>query len=209
MIKHNDLVKTSYNSGPYRVLKVIHSSALARCCMAWIVRDYPVFSLVCADPREKSQKKAAEGHAYLNDIRVVEGDTSHIRYITDVGDEIFVVGELGQSLLFDSPDQRQKWRPHNFQEGVDYELGRMANVKGMPGLHIKRREWELYHCEICQLNFNPNGRPAGFGGVFIPCPKCGLATDPLIVRTLASLDNFVAHKMKITVDTKRPASQQT
>jgi len=179
MITINDIVTTSYSSGPYRVEAVKFWPALVR-EFTWIVRDYQTFSLICSFLKDPASKLPS----YLNRIRV-EGT----RFFTDQGDEIIVLDKAsGQASFFESIECIPEWMPYQWQPGVDYEVGVGDPGWSGSGLHIDNKYWNLFHCESCRVDFNPSYRPEGFGERLVPCLNCGRYTDPLIFRKRRALN---------------------
>lgn len=143
MIGVGDIIKTSYDTGPYEVVKVIGPTYCEKGIGCWVIYETPVVSLICI---------AAEGHHlirtptgrrrlgrfYFNEVREVGG-----RFYTGmIGSEIIIIrkaiGPLpGQLALFEleKPDPQE---PYQFQEGVDYRAS-------------GRQVWK---CVPCDRDFN-------------------------------------------------------
>jgi hypothetical protein len=199
----NDIIETSYNTGPYLVKDIILHPAFDHEGGDYIVRDYPVCSLVCldADPL----KMRGRGSYHINNVfRLGRGQDA--RYFTELGDEIFILKSfsvaqlapklesvamkrkrkkpilaLQMSLITDTAD---RWQRYDYQAGCDYELGRYDELHGMISLKIKRNLWRLWHCIECGLDFNVEADPDHHGGRCVPCPACEFPGSILIYRKL-------------------------
>jgi hypothetical protein len=128
-ISVGDLVRTSYDTGPYRVKSINPPHYVENWVGVLVIRTWPVVSLVCSDPVKK------DGDCYLNGIRrEVE------RWFNDQNDEIFVTpaaaGQMFQMELLSVDEQP----PYAFQAGVDY----------------RHNAWK---CDRCGVDFNAEPNP--------------------------------------------------
>jgi len=137
-----DIVFTSYKTGPYEIMHVSRPSYFYQLNIL-LIRTYPVVSLTVRE------LKASSGKGWLNNIRQMEG-----RFLTDGDDEIFIQRRSAQpreqGMLFDDVDSGQ---PYRFQPGVDYSTAYHARCAA-PELHISFSDWQVFHCRLCQRDFN-------------------------------------------------------
>lgn len=150
-----DIVTTSYETGPYEITGVSRLSYFYQLSIL-LIRTYPVVSLTVRELKEESRK------GWLNNVRQVEK-----RFLTDGNDEIFIqrrsTQPREQAGLFDDLDCGQ---PYRFQSGVDYSTAYHPRC-GAPELLINFSDWQVFHCRICQRDFNSH-RTAHVAR----CPDC-------------------------------------
>lgn len=174
-ISIGDIVRTSYDTGPYEVVSIwgprLYYQSGVGVLAFW---DRPIISLTLVDAGERRR------------------DQSHLRWINNIWrdgdrwfamqgrDEIFVTpGALAErnacsvqlDMFAPAPTPAPEPHPWQFQDGVDYEAG----------------DGRLWHCGKCPCDFNTEEKKRKP----VWCPKCGSLADALLNMSIGSQNVFL------------------
>ena len=159
-----DIVKTSYGSGPYRVVEVSAPVKFEVQGLHIVIRDHEVTSLKLADLEGKSNTPS-----YIGNIRRVGPD----RWATDTNDEIFVekkTEDSGEQLDLFSVLPTAPAPDYEFQDGCDYRAG----------------AGKVWHCDSCGKDFNTDE----FSRISVSCPDCSRTCTAIFYMAAPAVDDW-------------------